>query len=130
MNDDDPTLVALSSAVDSIESRYLTCGQFSMPAPLQITASGGQTATFPIKRGEQLTEIKKLTDVAAPSPFGLGGETVVNTAVRQASQVSACASSTRAQHITSATIPSLSATTTATAAPAGHGRLADLRRRL
>ena len=65
MNDDDPTLAALSSAVDSIESRYLTCGQFSMPAPLQITASGGQTATFPIKRGEQLTELKKLTEVAA-----------------------------------------------------------------
>ena len=58
---------ALSSAVDAIESRFLTMGTISMSMPLTIN-----TATFPVNRGAMAAETAKLTAVAEASPFGKG----------------------------------------------------------
>ena len=80
-------LAALGSAVDSIESRFITSGQFSLDAPLTISGAGGAKATFPSPRGSQAAETAKLTAKAEPSPFGKGGETVIDASVRKAKQV-------------------------------------------
>eukprot|EP00966_Prymnesium_polylepis_P143719 3317764-Prymnesium_polylepis.1 len=58
-----------------------------MPSPLSVAAAGGPPATFPVKRAEMAAEITKLTTNATASPFGHGGATVVDPAVRQAKQV-------------------------------------------
>jgi hypothetical protein len=83
------TLDALSSAVDSIESRYITTGSWNTAAPVTVTVTGGSgpQATFPVPRGQQAAECAKLLADAQPSPFGHGGETVVDTKVRLAKQV-------------------------------------------
>ena len=83
-------LSELGSAVDAIESRYLCSGQWTMSSAvkLQLSAAGATAPVcFPMNRGSQDAELGRVRSASAPSPFGHGNQTVVDTNVRKAHQL-------------------------------------------
>ena len=85
----DALLSELGNAVDAIESRYVTSGQFSLSSPvsLTLTKASGPAVTFPMQRGRQDAEIARIRTAGAPSPFGKNSQTVVDESVRKAHQL-------------------------------------------
>ena len=84
----DDLLSELGAAVDAIESRYLHSGQWSMPSALKLKLStASQAVSFPMPRGQQDAELARVRAASAPSPFGHGNATVVDTTVRKAHQL-------------------------------------------
>ncbi len=81
-------LDVLGRAIDGIESKYMTQGQWTMPSSLKLTLAADNTPiTFPMQRGAQPAEMARLHKAADPSPFGKGKETVVDESVRKAHEL-------------------------------------------
>ena len=75
-------------AVDAIESRYCTSGQWLMPSALKLQLSKETSpVSFPMPHGQQEKELSRIRAAAEPSPFGHGNQTVVDTTVRKAHQL-------------------------------------------
>ena len=92
MSDDNALLSELGDAVDSIESRYICSGQWTMPSALKLQLSSAANSAaapicFPMTRGSQEAELARVRAASAPSPFGHGNQTKVDTTVRKAHQL-------------------------------------------
>jgi len=84
----EPLLSELGMAVDAIESRYCTSGQWLMPSALKLQLSKETSpVSFPMPHGQQEKELSRIRAAAEPSPFGHGNQTVVDTTVRKAHQL-------------------------------------------
>ena len=84
----EPLLSELGLAVDAIESRYCTSGQWLMPSALKLELSKDTSpVSFPMPHGQQEKELSRIRAAAEPSPFGHGNQTVVDTTVRKAHQL-------------------------------------------
>ena len=84
----EPLLSELGMAVDAIESRYCTSGQWLMPSALKLELSKDTSpVSFPMPHGQQEKELSRIRAAAEPSPFGHGNQTVVDTTVRKAHQL-------------------------------------------
>ncbi len=81
-------LAELGNAVDSIESRFVCSGSWRMPQALKLQLSAAAPpVTVPMARGAQDAELARIRAAAAPSPFGHGNKTVVDSTVRKAHQL-------------------------------------------
>ena len=88
MPSDDELLEELGAAVDGIESRFVCGGQWTMLTKLQLQLSADAAPiSIPMHRGQQDSELNRIRAAASPSPFGRGGQTVVDTSVRKAHQL-------------------------------------------
>eukprot|EP00959_Pyramimonas_sp_CCMP1952_P130971 2738532-Pyramimonas_sp.AAC.1 len=71
----------LSSAIDSIESKYYASG--TTGKGLALTLSGSTTPiNFPLSVAQAEQSLPPLLAASTVSAFGLGSETVVNPSVR------------------------------------------------
>ena len=80
-------LTTLSARIDGIESHYCIHGRLRVD---DLTlGSGDATVALPVSKGEQAATFAPLLSAAADSPFGHGGETVVDPKVRIAKHLAA-----------------------------------------
>uniref|UniRef100_A0A0G4FW87 Fe2OG dioxygenase domain-containing protein n=1 Tax=Chromera velia CCMP2878 TaxID=1169474 RepID=A0A0G4FW87_9ALVE len=82
----------LTDALDNMDSKFMEKGEFSLPPEtgLQVTLSehlGGETVKFPLSLESAENDLKPILEHAETSPFGRGGETVVDSSVRVASHL-------------------------------------------